>query len=203
MKKIRVYSDFTCPFCFLGKKTMEDAVNISDIEWMPFELRPEGTDPIDPNSSYIQEGWTQSVQPLAARLGIQMTLPALNPHPRTTLAHEGYQYAKAHHKGYEYVQQVFAAFWQEGRDIGCIEVLGDIATEVGLNKEDFEAALQARTYREAHVQALREATHIRAVPTMEIEGNLLQGLQHPERIKRVLEKTTDMTTGDSCSIEGC
>ncbi|MBB5325629.1 putative DsbA family dithiol-disulfide isomerase [Anoxybacillus tepidamans] len=40
---IKVYSDYVCPYCFLAKKPLEDAVQNKDvnIEWMPFELRPK------------------------------------------------------------------------------------------------------------------------------------------------------------------
>lgn len=39
---IKVYSDYVCPFCFVGKAAFEEAIKGKDVEveWMPFELRP-------------------------------------------------------------------------------------------------------------------------------------------------------------------
>ncbi|MGU9504983.1 DsbA family protein, partial [Bacillus paralicheniformis] len=40
--KMKVYSDFICPFCFLAKGPLDEVAKEKDveIEWMPFELRP-------------------------------------------------------------------------------------------------------------------------------------------------------------------
>ncbi|WP_028400413.1 DsbA family oxidoreductase [Ectobacillus panaciterrae] len=202
MEKIKVYSDFVCPFCFLGKKPIEEALKADEVEWMPFELRPEGAEPLDPNAPYIQNGWKYGVQPMAEKLGISMILPDIHPHPRTTLAHEGYQYAKEHGKGNEYVQNVFVSFWQKGLNIGDIEVLSSIAQETGLEKEAFEEALRTRKYKEAHIKALQAASHITAVPTMEMGSAVLQGVQSAERVQSFI-KQQSVTEGSACSIDEC
>lgn len=40
--KIKVYSDYVCPFCFLAEQPLEEAIKGKDVEveWMPYELRP-------------------------------------------------------------------------------------------------------------------------------------------------------------------
>lgn len=45
--KIKVYSDYVCPFCFIGEAPLKEAIKGKDVEveWMPFELRPQGTEP--------------------------------------------------------------------------------------------------------------------------------------------------------------
>ena len=47
--KMKVYSDFICPFCFLAKGPLDEVVKEKDveIEWMPFELRPSPYSKID------------------------------------------------------------------------------------------------------------------------------------------------------------
>jgi predicted DsbA family dithiol-disulfide isomerase len=209
--KITVYSDFVCPFCFLGKQTLHEAVKDKDveIEWKPFELRPEGTQPLSPKSQYIQQGWKMSVKPLADRLGVKMMLPEMDPHPRTQKTHEGFQFAKERGKGKEYVEAVFQAFWQEGKDIGNVDVLASIAEEVGLEREKFTEALQNGDYAQAHQVELQHAyreANVTAVPTIIIGNRKLQGVQPKEVLEQVIaEQSTghDDHSGQACGIDAC
>jgi predicted DsbA family dithiol-disulfide isomerase len=209
--KIRVYSDFVCPFCFIAKKPLMEAVNGKDveIEWMPFELRPEPVEPLSPNSDYIQQAWHQSVKPLSARFGVNMELPDIDPVPRTHFAHEGYQYAKEQGKALEYVHAVFSAYWQEGKNIGDIAVLAEAAEKIGLNKEEFQEALETRRFKDAHQQALKHAyeeAQITAVPTFVIGNRMLRGLHTKEMLEKIIleqAQSEEEAIGTSCKIDGC
>ncbi|MFP3821891.1 DsbA family protein, partial [Bacillus sp. SIMBA_008] len=48
--QIKVYSDYVCPFCYVGKAAFEEAIKDKDVqvEWMPFELRPSPSPKLDP-----------------------------------------------------------------------------------------------------------------------------------------------------------
>lgn len=208
--KVRVYSDFVCPFCFIGDSQLKQALEGKDIEveWMPFELRPVPSEPLSIKSNYIQQGWNYSVKPLAERFGVEMTLPDIDPIPRTYLAHEGFQFAKEHGKGKEYVDAVFKAYWVKGQDIANIDVLTTIAGEIGLNQDQLNEALTTRKYEEKHKQALRHAyeeAQVTAVPTYFIGNQKVQGVHTKEQLLQLIESETDKieNTGDSCSIEGC
>ncbi|WP_044748626.1 DsbA family oxidoreductase [Bacillus alveayuensis] len=209
--KIRVYSDFVCPFCYIGEKPLMEAIEGKDVEleWMPFELRPEPVEPLSPNSDYIQTVWQQSVKPLSARFGVNMELPDIDPIPRTHLAHEGYQYAKEQGKALEYVKAVFSAYWQEGKNISDIAVLSEAAEKIGLNKEEFRAALETRRYKDVHQQALRHAyeeANVTAVPTFIIGSRMLRGLHTKEMIEKIILEQTESAEdviGKSCSIDRC
>jgi predicted DsbA family dithiol-disulfide isomerase len=127
--KIRVYSDYVCPFCFLAEGPLEEAVKGKDVEveWMPFELRPFPNPTLRPEGDYLQSTWKQSVYPIAERMGVKIVLPKVSPQPYTHLACEGFQCAKEHGKGNEYNHRMFTAFFQEEQDIGDIEILVQIA----------------------------------------------------------------------------
>src|SRR3954465_2539610 len=157
--KIKVYSDYVCPFCYLAEFPLREAIRrkAGEVEWMPFELRPEPNPTLRPEGEYLQRAWSQSVYPIARSMGIPIVLPAVSPQPHTHLAFEGYQYAREHGKGNEYNDRVLEAFFVEGRDIGDIDVLTQVAGGVGRDRRGFEEALRARKYREAHRQALRHA----------------------------------------------
>ncbi|HJZ55919.1 MAG TPA: DsbA family protein [Gemmataceae bacterium] len=162
-----------------------------EVEWMPFELRPEPHETLRPEGDYLRRAWQQSVYPLARRMGVPIKLPGVSPQPHTHLAFEGYQYAREHGRGNEYNHRVLTAFFVEGRDIGDIGLLTALAGEVGLDRAAFETALQERTYREVHQRALRHAYEeagVTGVPMFVIGDRVLTGLQDKETLKAVIDE---------------
>lgn len=158
---------------------------------MPFELRPYPHPTLRPEDSYLQNAWEKSVYPLARQMGIPIRLPPVSPQPHTGLAFEGLQFAKQHGRATEYNHAVFVAFFQQGKDIGNIDVLEEIAGEVGLDKAGFRRALQEHAYRDQHRKLLREAyedLNITAVPTIMIGEKRLTGLYPEEVIAAAIEQ---------------
>lgn len=192
--KIKAYSDFICPFCFLGKGPLDEIIKEKDVEveWMPFELRPSPYSKIDPWQDPDKlSSWDSFILPTAKRLGVDMRLPHVSPHPYTHLAFEGHQFAKEHGKGNEFHHRVFTAFFQEEQNIEDIEVLTELAGEVELSKEAFREALVSRKYREVHQEALKHAyeeAKITAVPTFIIGDEVIQGLAGKERLAQIIDK---------------
>jgi predicted DsbA family dithiol-disulfide isomerase len=157
---------------------------------MPFELRPEPHETLRPEGDYLQRAWRQSVYPIARRMGVPITLPAVSPQPHTHLAFEGFQYATEQGKGNEYNHRVLEAFFVEGRDIGDIGVLTTLAGEVGLDEREFGEALRTRKYREAHRRVLRHADEeagVTGVPMFVIGDRVLTGLQDKETLESAIE----------------
>ncbi|WP_053362621.1 DsbA family oxidoreductase [Bacillus sp. FJAT-27251] len=212
--KIKVYSDYVCPFCFLAEKPLEEAVKGKDveIEWMPYELRPYPNETLKPGGDYLQNTWRQSVYPMAENMGIKIVLPKVSPQPHTHLAFEGFQYAKEKGKGNEYNDRMLRAFFQEEQDIGSIDVLTKLAGEIGLDEKEYKEALTARRYKEAHQQALKHAyeeANITAVPTFIIGDTKLAGMRSKETLEQIIEdelkkqKPQILMEGMSCGIDGC
>jgi predicted DsbA family dithiol-disulfide isomerase len=205
--KIKVYSDFVCPFCYLGEKLLEEAIKGKDveIEYMPFELRPFPAEPLDPWEDPAKlRGWEQFIVPTAQKLGLDMQLPKISPHPYTNLAFEGYHFAKEQGKGNEYFKRVFAAFFSEGQNIGEVDVLTKLAEEASLDSDAFRKALQNRTYaneqRKALLHAYQEA-NISAVPTFIIGDQVMRGLTSQEALEAVIEQEMKKQ-GKTASIKG-
>ena len=191
--KIKVYSDYVCPFCYLAEFPLHEAIRGKDVEveWMPFELRPYPTETLRPEGDYLQRAWTNSVYPIARQMGVPIKLPTVSPQPHSHMAFEGFQFAKEHGKGGEYNHRVLTAFFVEGRDIGDIGVLTKLAGEVGLDETEFEEALTSRKFREAHQQALRHAYEEAGgtgVPMFVIGDRTLTGLQDRATLEAVIEK---------------
>jgi len=168
-----------------------------EVEWMPFELRPEPNPTLHPEGDYLQRAWQQSVYPLARQMGVKIVLPRVSPQPHTHLAFEGFQYAKAHGKGTEYNQRVLEAFFQEEQNIGQIDVLTKLAGEVGLNEQEFCNALGTRKYKDAHRKALHHAYQeagVTGVPMFVIGPHVLTGLQSKETLEWVIEQESKSTS---------
>ncbi len=197
MLQIKVYSDYVCPYCYFGEVVLERALaEIEDrdkikVEWMPFELRPEPTPTLKPEDDYLQNVWRDSVYPMADQLDIYMKLPNVSPQPYTHLAFEGFQFAKEQGLGDAYNDRMFRAFFQEELNIGEIEVLTELAGEIGLDKQEFKAAIESRKYKTTHKQALKHAYEevgVQAVPTFIIGNKILRGLLRQQDLKKLIEQ---------------
>jgi predicted DsbA family dithiol-disulfide isomerase len=192
MLPIQVYSDYVCPYCFLGEQVLlrairgqEDKVNIA---WMPFELRPYPSPTLKPEGDYLQQTWQQSVYPLADQLGVPIVLPRVSPQPYTHLAFEGFQFAKENGLANAYNHRMFTAFFQEEQNIGEIEVLTKLAAEIGLDPAAYRQALEQRTFKAQHQQALQHAAKVKiaAVPTFVIGHQIYRGLLREEDFKKIV-----------------
>jgi len=210
--KIKVYSDYMCPFCFLGEQPLLEAIQEKDVEveWMPFELRPYPNETLKPEENYLQSTWKQSVYPMAKQMGIDIVLPNVSPQPYTHLAFEGYQYAKAEGKGNEYNDCMMRAFFQEEQDIGDVEVLTKLAGEIGLDKKEYREALDTRKYKEVHQKVLKYAKEegITSVPTFVIGDKKLPGVHSKETFSKVIDReiskqSAEFPEGMVCGTDGC
>jgi predicted DsbA family dithiol-disulfide isomerase len=189
--KIKVFSDYVCPYCFLAEFPLAAAIQDRDVEveWLPFELRPTPQPTLKPEDDYLQTVWRQSVYPLARKIGVEIKLPSISPQPYTHLAFEGYQYAKEHGLANEYNDRILRAFFQEDQDIGQIDVLTNLASAIGLNGAEFKAALETRKYKTVHQQALEYAFRqigINSVPTFMIGDRILSGLLSKETLEQAI-----------------
>jgi len=159
------------------------------INWRAFELRPEPVEMLDPNGEYLTRAWRDHVYPLAARIGLPMKKPPLQ--PRSRLAHEAAKWSGSKGRLAEYNLALFRAFFQFGRDIGDNHVLLELAADMGLDREDLAAALANHSFAAAVLADEEEAQRlgIRAVPSF-VAGNriLASGVQTAERLRALMER---------------
>ncbi|MFQ5875931.1 MAG: DsbA family protein, partial [Dehalococcoidia bacterium] len=182
--KLTVYSDYICPFCFIGKSRvdrLEEQFKI-DVEWKGFEIHPE-TPP--EGSDLASLGFDDTVAAiirsrvleLGEGAGLQLEFP---PHiSNSRLALEIAEFAKQKGRFREYHQAVFRAYWQESKDIGEKEVLFPIAAEVGLDLKEMEAYLESGQATETLAEHLHEVRRygIDGVPTFIIGNKMVVGAQ--------------------------
>lgn len=194
--KIDVFVDYVCPFCFLVEPAIEELKRDRDVEVTirPFELRPDPVPTLRPEDDYLPRVWKQSVYPMSDRVGVPITLPSVSPQPRTEDAFMVLQLAQERGLAEAYTEAMFAAFFQQDRNIGLSEVIIDVATSVGLDRAEVEEALasEERRKRQRADQAYAVNTvGIDSVPGIVVEGQVLRGVPSATRLKKVVDELTE------------
>lgn len=197
--RIEVWSDYVCPFCVLEEPVLDQVREAYgadvEIEWRAYELRPEPVPTLDPDGEYLHSIWARAVYPMAEQRGMPLRLPPVQ--PRSRLAHEAERFARAAGLGDPMRRALFRAFFEDGRDIGCIEVLMDIAREVGVDADGLRHALDRGEYTDAVVddRRLAEEIGIHGVPALLVardgaplsQAVLVSGAQPFDTVRRAIE----------------
>ena len=133
-----------------------------------------------------------ALAPLASELGVTLRLPALR--PPTAKAHEAALFARERGRERPLREAIHRALWAEGRDVGRIDVLQELAEEVGLDPFDARVALDIDRYRD---QVLRDREVARRLgiaraPVLYLgtgpEATILAGLQTVAQLGRGLAR---------------
>jgi predicted DsbA family dithiol-disulfide isomerase len=185
-RELLVFADYTCPFCILAEaglgRLRADGVRV---EAGAFELRPAGTPLPSPDEGWMREGWDRVVAPLAAELGVEMRYPTFM--TRSRKAHEAAAFARAEGALEPMQQALYAAYWRDGRDIGRIDVLTDIAGEIGLDRGAMRVALDIDSWSERVAEDRAQAARLRltGVPAYvdTARGAVLVGLQRYHELR--------------------
>lgn len=159
-----------------------------EIIWRAFELRPEPVPMIDPQSDYLRRGWSDSVAPLAERLGVTMRFPPVK--PRTRLAHEAAHWARAQGRFDDYHNEIFRAFFERGEDIGEVDVLLALALKLGLESGSLRQALISHEFAASVLVDEHEAERlgVSGVPAFIANRKAaLSGVQPVENLRKLIE----------------
>lgn len=109
--------------------------------------------------------------------------------PRSRLAHEAAKWADTQNHFAEYNEALFRAFFEHGRDIGDIEILKSLASDLTLEANSLQTALQNGALTPMVLADENEARHVgvRAVPAYVACGKILAaGVQSAERLQELL-----------------
>ncbi len=172
--QIDVWSDYVCPFCYLAEPPLARVVAESSgtvtIRWRAFELRPEPEPTLDPQGDYLRDIWARAVYPMAKDRGMVLHLPPLQ--PRSRLAHEAAAYAAEHGQAAAMPPALFRAFFEDGADIGDIDVITQLGASIGLDGGDLRNALDSGRYRQRVIddEALAQSFGLSGVPAIVVRG---------------------------------
>lgn len=168
--RIDVWSDFVCPFCVLEEPVLDALAHEYgdrlEIAWRAYELRPAPVPTLEPDGAYLRDIWARAVYPMAAERGMPLTLPPVQ--PRSRRAHEAARHALRHGRGDAMRRAIFRAFFQDGHDIGDLDVLVDIGAAQGLDAAVLRDALERGEHTAAVLDDQREAQALglRGVPAL-------------------------------------
>lgn len=154
--KIDIVSDVVCPWCYIGKRRIERAIerlkDTYDFElvYHPFELNPSipasGLDQkqylsnrFGGEARYIEI--TKQVSAAAAKEGLQFDFEKQKISPNTRQVHRIIQFAKQKGKQPEVKEAFMKAYFEQGADLSKKENLITIATQAGLNREQVNTLL--------------------------------------------------------------
>ncbi|WP_235928784.1 DsbA family oxidoreductase [Nesterenkonia haasae] len=210
--KVDIWADIACPWCYLGKRRLDHAVatfirNGSDddraveIEFHSFELAPDL--PVGKTQSMMEFQVNRQGLPaeeardaldrmtrLGRRSGIEYNFDAMHV-TNTALAHQLVHYAKAAGRQLAAEEALFTAYFTDGRNLGDVEVLADIADEIGLDRADAARSL-AENEHLAGFRAdndLARSLGVNSVPFLIVDGtHALIGVKSPATIENVLEQ---------------
>jgi len=173
---VRLYFDFVDPLSYVANHAL--AGGGREVEWVGFELVP----PPSPLTGGDDGRWVArrtAAAPSAARLGLEIGTPALVPWSRK--AHELHLHAAEHGKGAEVRAAIFDAYFRQGRDIGRVDVLVEVAASVGLDRTATKAVLDVDRHEAEVVAARREATEagVTDVPSHSVAGRVVEGFPDP------------------------
>lgn len=163
--KIDVWSDIACPFCFIGKSTLDKSLaNFAHsddvvVTYHSYILNPAA--PVEPDydlygylankfqtSREEAKSMNDQLTARAAELGAQWHMGKVIP-SNTRDAHRLLHFALANGKQSELADRLFRAYFSEGLNVALPDVLVELATEVGLDGEQARAVLVSDEYSDA------------------------------------------------------
>jgi predicted DsbA family dithiol-disulfide isomerase len=189
--KVDVWSDIACPWCYIGKRKLEAGIEAFhtqpgtpavEIEYHSFELSPDT--PVDFDGDEVEflsqhKGIPEDqarqmltrVVGIAEDVGLHYDYDALQ-HANTVKAHELIHYAKARGVQLQAKERLLKAYFEEGRNVGRIEDLAELAAEIGLDRDDVLRSLSSGEYLQAVRADQRQAQEygIQGVPFFVIDG---------------------------------
>ena len=208
---IDVISDVVCPWCWIGKRRLEQALaqaapaqQAAVVRWHPFELNPdippEGVDrrryleakfggPERARQIYLR------VQAAGREAGLEFNFDAIVRQPNTRDSHRAIAWAQSTDfaRSSDFVERLFRAYFQDGVDLGDRAQLATLAGEVGLDRVELATHLDSSSGRDEIEAAELEAHRlgVSGVPFFILNRRLaVSGAQPPEVLLDAMQEAS-------------
>ena len=197
ISKMMMFSDFICPFCYIGFETIRRLRSEFDfkLEWRGYQIHPEWPAEGMPSERFggaeVRRAAWERIKALADSIDLPISPPRILSNSR--LALEAAEFAFEAGKGEEFEARVFRAYFGEGANIGEGAVIGALAAETGIDRVELDGALKSGKYSlrlqnnslDAHRRGLS------GVPTLLINGFALAGAQSPDVMRQVIRRAAE------------
>ena len=207
--QIEIYSDVVCPWCYIGKRRLERALDQlngaaqAHITWRPFQLNPtmpkDGMD----RTTYLEAKFgsldafrqmEEHVLAAGSAERIPFAFEKVTRTPNTFMAHRLIWYAEQQGRQDAAVESLFRGYFTEGEDIGSVPVLSQLAGRAGLDAVAIGSFLHSEEGA-TEVQAEEAAGHrlgIRGVPYFVLNGSIsISGAQPPDIFVSALQQAEE------------
>ncbi len=231
--KIEIFSDVACPWCYIGKRRFETALNAFphkdsvEVLWRSYQLDPTLPQHYDGTElDYLVERKGMDREQLMGMLGqVKDAAEGEGLHYKfeeivvanSFSAHELLHLAAAHGKADAVKEALLSAHFEHGADIGDREALVSIGTRAGLSAVDINEALDTGKYADEVRNDFAEARAIgvTGVPFFVIDRKYgISGAQPAELFSQALEEAwqeanpltmvdSGSETAESCGPQGC
>jgi predicted DsbA family dithiol-disulfide isomerase len=205
--KIEIWSDIACPFCYMGKRKFDIALAQFEgregvqIEWKSFLLNPElKTDPNRSIFQYLSEikGFPEEqARQMMTQITESGSAIGLDYHfdqvvlANTVKAHQLLHEARIQGFQHEMEERLFEAHFVEGKNIDDVNILVNLASEVGMNITALDVKIlsgQYTTELEADIE-LAQQFGVRGVPFFVFDRKYaVSGAQEPETFLKTMEQ---------------
>ena len=230
--KVDIWSDTRCPFCFIGKKNFEKALqNFTqnekiEVNWHSFQLDPKMKTDLSRNHyEYLYDIKGHSLQEtikmhenliqIGKNAGIDFNFDEVKV-SNSFKSQMLIQLAKEKGKANEMEELLFEAYFILGKNIDDIEVLSEIGDKLGFTKEEIETAVQSPELTDLVNNDIEEAASlgINSVPFFVFNRKYaISGAQPTHLFAEVLEKSLSeflennskinvVSDSNSCDVDG-
>ena len=183
--KITVYSDYICPFCYVGHHRLQRLRDCYDlkINWCFLEIHPETSVEGEPIESldYPSEQWQQMLANLE-RVAEEEKIPLSKLSFITNSKDALLLSEAAKHCGrdifYNLHEKLFSAYFVDGKNIGDKEVLKEIAESCDIDKGTIDSAWTDERYQQRLLENFNSARkhNIQSVPSFVFGDRVLTGV---------------------------
>ena len=196
--KIVVFSDYICPFCYIGFYRVEQLKENFDldVEWRPFEIHPEtpkkGTELNNlPFPKEYLEMMKANIKKLADDVGVTFKLTDKLPNSRMALYLS--EFARKKGKFDEFHKLIFDSYWKDGKDIGDQALLLDLADSLGFDRSEvLEYIDSEEPFKELKISLNKLRKYgINGVPTFIIGDRIVVGAQPYEVFEKIIRKALE------------
>ncbi|MFP6847349.1 MAG: DsbA family oxidoreductase [Pseudomonas sp.] len=202
---IDIVSDVVCPWCIVGYRQLEKALQASgtdyELHWQPFELNPD----MAPEGQNLREhlaekyGATKEqsqenrlrITQAGAELGFEFSFADDMRMHNTFNVHQLLHWADQQGRMHDLKQALFVAHFTHRRNLSDNNVLADVAAEIGLNRDEALAVLEDQRFASEVRAAERSwiSQGISGVPAVIFNRrHLVTGAQGVENYARILEQ---------------
>jgi len=203
---IDIVSDIVCPWCFIGKRRLEAALDLyrarnpaaaaPQVTYHPFELNPDVPREGIARADYIAKkfgarGYSAHDRLVQAGtpLGIAFAFDRIARQPNTLAAHALIESARRHGVQGAVKEALMQAFFVDGLDLTDTATLIQIAADAGLERKQAEAAIADEELRRAVAEEEEKARGmgVQGVPFFIFNGRMVvEGAQPPETLLQAM-----------------